>query len=257
MSWKEILIVAGAAALLVAADPAPVPQSFDYNVVAVKRKLICERPTGEERLEAGAVARSGDLLRTGWRSSAELEVAEFGSRFRLGSSTRVRLGHEHPAVLLEVQEGRVRALFAPLSEDAERLVITPSAVLAVRGTEYGVEVASNGTTTLTVFAGVVDVADRYRAGGTIQVGAGQSTRVQPGRPPEPPRPHSLDRGDWDAGRRPDTGTRPGAGGFDPGAPGSAGAPGSTGAPGGSPGQPGVPPGAGQPAGGGKKGRGGG
>ena len=251
MSWKEILIIAGAAALLVAADPAPVPQSFDYNVVAVKRKLICERPTGEERLEAGAVARSGDLLRTGWRSNAELEVPEFGSRFRLGSSTRVRLGHEQPAVLLEVQEGRVRALFAPLSEDTERLVITPSAVLAVRGTEYGVEVASNGTTTLTVFEGVVDVTDRYRAGGTIQVGAGQSTRVQPGRPPEPPRQHRLNPDDWDAGRRPDAGTRPGGGGFDPGAPGS------TGAPGGSPGQPGGSPGASQPAGGGKKGRGGG
>jgi len=251
MSWKQTLTVTAAAALLVAADPTPLPQSFDYSVVAVKRKLVCERPTGDVRLDAGAVVRSGDLLRTGWRSNAELEVAQRASRFRLGSSTRVRLAHEYPGVLLEVQEGRVRALFAPFSEDAERLVITPSAVLAVRGTEYGVEVAKSGTTTLVVFAGVVDVTDRYRAGETIQVGAGQSTRVQPGRPPEPPRQHRLNADDWDAGHRPDTGTRPGAGGFDPGAPGSMGAPG-----GGNSEQPGSA-GTRQPTGGGKKGRGGG
>ncbi len=250
MSWREALVVVGAAVLLVAADPAPRPQSFDYDVVAVKRKLFCERPTGDERLEAGAVARSGDVLRTGWWSNAQLEVAQRASRFHLGSSTRVRLGHQEPGVLLEVEQGRVRTVFAPMENETERLVITPSAVLAVRGTEYGVEVATNGTTTLAVFEGVVEVTDRYRAGETIHVSAGQSTRVQPGRPPETPRAHGLDRGDWDAGRRPDTGTRPGASAFDPGSPGS------MGAPGGSPGQP-ESVGSRQSTGGGKKGRGGG
>lgn len=229
MSWRELLGVAVSAALLIAAEPSPPPEVLDYTVSAVSRKLVRERPEGDERLVAGALARSGELLRTGWWSQAELEVAARGSRFRLGSSTRVRLAHEHPALLLEVQEGSVRALFEPLGEDAERLVLTPSAVLAVRGTDYGVEVARDGTTTLAVFEGVVEVADRFRAGEPIRVEAGQSTRVRPGRAAEPPRSHELRGEQWDRGRRPPDPDRGGGGspGLGPGE-----------APGGQPGQPG-------------------
>ncbi len=234
MSWRIPCAAAAAAALLVGADSAPSPESFDYAVTAVTRKLVSERPEGEVRLAAGDTAHSGDLLRTGWWSRAELEVTERASRFLLGASTRVRLAHEHPGVLLELQQGRLRALFSPLGEDVERMVLTPSAVLAVRGTEYGVEVSGDGTTTLAVFEGVVQVEDRYRAGEAIQVSAGQTTRVRPGRAPDPPREHGLSGEDWDGGRRPPDPDRGagggGASGFAPGQ-----------QPGAQPGQPGGAP----------------
>jgi|GEM_PF-870269 len=62
---------------------------------------------------------------------------------------------------------------------------TPSAVAVVRGTEFGVQVAPTGETAVTATQGEV-VAQA--AGVAVPVAAGQATTIQPGQPPEPPRP---------------------------------------------------------------------
>jgi len=249
---NRALVPALAVLALATAGAAPEPETLTYTVTSVKRTLVrVADDGGKTRLAAGATARSGEVLRTGWWSAAELEQGDRQALFRLASRTRVRLAHDEPGVLLEVERGRTRAVFAPLGKDAPaRLVTTPSAVLAVRGTEYGVEVAGDGTTTVAVFDGVVEVADRAGLAPPVEVTAGQSTRVRSGRAPEAPRAHGLDRADWDAGRGPDTGGRSGAG-FGPGEPGSTGSGGF----GGTADQPGSGRGR-QPSGGGK-GRGGG
>jgi len=71
-----------------------------------------------------------------------------GALFYVESKTTFRLAHGRPGVLLELERGRLRGVFEPAAEgdDRERLVTTPSAVLAVRGTEYGVEVEKNDDT---------------------------------------------------------------------------------------------------------------
>jgi hypothetical protein len=78
-------------------------------------------------------------------------------------------------------------------------VTTPSAVLAVRGTDYGVKVAKDGDTRIVVFAGVVEVADPDDTMPPVVVEAGEQTRVRPGRPVETPQPHRLTPHDWDRG----------------------------------------------------------
>lgn len=201
------------------------PALLRYEVTKVTRTLVLERAEGERALTPGDHAVSGDRLRTGSRSRAELTVPERAARFGIGAKTRFRLAHERPGVLLEIERGSVHGLFGPLpdGDDRERLVTTPSAVLAVRGTEYGVEVEKDGDTTVAVFEGTVEVRDAAGLGETVRIGAGQAVRVRHGRAAGMPEPHGLSSGDWDRGRRvrvaapggpgtpEDAGGRPGAG----------------------------------------------
>jgi hypothetical protein len=195
----------GSVALLAAAGGRPEDGTGGpvYEVAAVKGKLLREEPLPEEELGVGARPRAGSVLRTGRRSEAELVCEAAATRFLLRARTRVRLAQEAPGVLLELERGRLRGVFEPLGVDPppDRVVTTPSAVLAVRGTEYGLEVGRSGTTTLVVFEGTVELVDRERRGEPVHVGAGLSVRVRRGRPPEAPRPHRMTRTDWDRGVR--------------------------------------------------------
>ena len=202
MKWFTASIVL-TLATLAAFSASDTPTTLEYEVVNVTRQLLLDTGNGERALQAGEVAKSGDSLRTGSRSRAELEVAEHAARFVISSKTRFRLAHDRPGVLLEIERGSLRAIFGTLSEgdDRERLVTTPSAVLAVRGTEYGVEVKKDGDTSITVFEGTVEVWDVGGIGERVRVRAGQQAKVQKGKAPSTPKAHGLTAGDWDRGRR--------------------------------------------------------
>lgn len=72
---------------------------------------------------------------------------------------------------------RVKALLGPQSEYE---IKTPTAVAAVRGTEFGVEVASDGTTTFVCVDGTVQVNPNQ--GETVDVPAGSQLEVTPDEP---------------------------------------------------------------------------
>ena len=211
-----------AAAVSLGTLPAEVdrePETLAYDIVDVKGKLLLEAEPEARRLEIGDRAVSGDRLRTGWSSRAELEVASRASRFLLGPRTRCTLAHDRPGVLLHVERGRLRAVFDAFTGEEPRLVTTPSAVLAVRGTEYGLWVAKDGDTHLVVFAGVVEVTDPAGTTPPVRVEAGHETRIVTGRAPEAPTEHRITPQDWDRGR---TAPPPGIGdGFERSSPGSA------------------------------------
>ncbi len=202
MKWLTGFVVVSLAALTLA-SVTEAPLSIDYAVVSLKRKLLLETADGEQELQVGAVVRSGDSLRTGSRSRAELEVAEHAARFVVASKTRFRLAHDRPGVLLEIERGSLRAIFGALPEGdtRERLVTTPSAVLAVRGTDYGVEVEKDGDTSIAVFEGTVEVWEISGVGERTLIHAGQGSRVRRGKAPSSPKPHQLSSRDWDRGRR--------------------------------------------------------
>jgi len=185
-----------------AAPGAEEPETLSYDVVAVKRKLLVATEDGERSLAVGDRAHSGDALRTGSRSNADLAVPARGALFHVESKTTFRLAHGRPGVLLELERGRLRGVFEPAAEgdDRERLVTTPSAVLAVRGTDYGVEVEKDGDTSVVVFEGTVEVRDARGVGEAVNVHAGESTRIRRGRAAAAPQPHGLSSGDWDRGR---------------------------------------------------------
>ncbi len=182
------------------------PEVLDYEITAVKGKLLRETPQPETRLEVGDVEKSGALLRTGWRSAAKLQEATRGARFELGTRTRFRLAGDRAGVLLVLEKGRLRAIFDKVNaeDSAGRIVTTPSAVLTVRGTDYGVEVDGSGNTTVVVFEGEVEVFDLDRQGPPASITAGNSCSIRRGRAPGEVTPHSMSPRDWDRGRLPTT-----------------------------------------------------
>jgi hypothetical protein len=202
MKWPTASVVL-TLATLAAAAASEAPAVLEYDVIAVKRKLLLETTDGERALEVGDHAQSGDVLRTGSRSRAELVVAEYAARFVVSSKTSFRLAHDRPGVLLEIERGSLRAIFGKLpdGDTRERLITTPSAVLAVRGTDYGVEVQKDGDTSIAVFEGTVEVWDNADVGQKVFVQAGQSTRIRRGKVTSTPKPHGLSSHDWDKGRR--------------------------------------------------------
>ncbi len=201
------------AALLVASFPVaandnPGADQIDYEVAAVEGKLFLVIEPEERRLSAGDRAASGDRLRTGASSSTIIGVPTHTAVFRIDAKTSFVLAHDRPGVLLHIEKGRIRAIFGSYTGTDPRLVTTPSAVLAVRGTDYGVRVKKSGYTQVVVFEGIVEIRDPAGESPSIRVEAGQQSRIRPGRPAEAPTPHRLTPQNWDQGH---SATAPGMG----------------------------------------------
>jgi hypothetical protein len=222
---RAILIAILALAVPGAATDETETVEITYDVVAVQGKLLLEIEPEPKRLEEGDHAVSGDRLRTGSSSSSTIGVPTHTAVFRIEPKTSCTLAYDRPGVLLHIEKGRVRAMFGEYAGDDPRLVTTPSAVLAVRGTDYGVKVKKNGETRVVVFEGVVEMIDPTGVHPPTRIRAGEQTRVRSGRAAEAPSPHRLSPMDWDRGRMApgnsgygaDPGRVPGAGSFGSGA----------------------------------------
>jgi hypothetical protein len=197
---RAILIAILAASIPAVAIDDPGSDQITYEIVAVQGKLFLEVEPEAHRLTAGDQAVSGDRLRTGSSSSSTIGVPSHTTVFRIDAKTSCTLAHDRPGVLLHLEKGRLRAIFGNTTGTDPRLVTTPTAVLAVRGTDYGVRVKKNGNTHVVVFEGVVEITDPAGENPPIRVEAGQETRARVGRPVEAPSTHRLTRTDWDQGR---------------------------------------------------------
>ncbi len=85
--------------------------------------------------------------------------------------------------------GRIRALINKRTGGAVPFELgTPSAVIAVRGTQFDVEVNPRNVTEVDVVDGLVEVYGRNAAGGSVLLEPGFSTRVGMDSGPEQPEP---------------------------------------------------------------------
>jgi len=85
--------------------------------------------------------------------------------------------------------GRIRALINKRTGGAVPFELgTPSAVIAVRGTQFDVEVNARNVTEVDVVDGLVEVYGRNSGGGSILLEPGFSTRVGMDSDPEQPEP---------------------------------------------------------------------
>ena len=178
---KLILPLAAlAAGILAAIEPGTPVYRFDE----VKSKVL-RAPGGDEaaevRVAAGEVAAAGDLVRTGFWGKAVLSVPERKARFEISSNTRARLAAGTPAVLLTVERGRIKAFFEALTDGSAdaRTVAAPGALLAVRGTRYGLEVAKDGRSLLAVFEGTVEVRSMKAGAAPLLVRADEACTFGP------------------------------------------------------------------------------
>ena len=197
--------------------PPPVPATLTYRFEETKRSVL-RLPRGDKgkamKVAKGDSASPGDVVTTGWWAQAVIAVPERLSRFEVYANTQVKLASGEPGVLLVIEKGRIKAFFQSLVEGnrQERQVAVPGALLAVRGTRYGVEVDKNGKSTLVVFEGVVEVLPKVPHTESIRVKAGEWATFGPNTLPQiqPMSMRGFAEKTWNQGMRPDGTMGPGA-----------------------------------------------
>lgn len=172
--------------LMVSVLPLLGQEPVEYRFESVRSKVTVATPSAETRASAGSVAHGGDRVRTGWFGYALLGAPRFGARFEVFAGSDVRLASETPGVLLSLERGRLKAIFDKITGEEPRMVKTPGALLAVRGTRYGIEVGRDGTASLVVFEGTVEVRSPLqpdpllvRAGETCHFSASMRPKSRP------------------------------------------------------------------------------
>ncbi len=186
---------------------APVEYRFDE----VRRNVTLLHGQKELRAAKGQQAESGDKVETGWFSYALIGSDRHRARFEIFSTTSVTLASGTPGVILTLERGRIRAAFDKITGSEPRTVQTPGALLAVRGTQFDVEVDKDGQTTLDVFEGIVEVQSPLQPQ-PFMVRAGQESLFGPRRPPvvRPMPEHRRNNGpEGDRGRNNDNNNNPG------------------------------------------------
>jgi hypothetical protein len=154
-----------------------------YRFDQVNRTVTVSTAGAEARaVAAGTLANSGDRVHTGWFSSALLADTQHRATFELFARTDVVLSSNSPGVILTLQRGKLEAIFDKIIGTEPRIVQTPGALLAVRGTAYLVEVDAKGETTLDVYEGIVEVSSPLKPQPFL-VHAGESSDFGPRRPP--------------------------------------------------------------------------
>ena len=131
----------------------------------------------------------GTILDTG--SGKLLLRLNDGSDVIVRSHTRLQL--QQPTLAdpsyFQLLLGRIRALINKRTGGAAPFELgTPSAVIAVRGTEFDVEVNLRNVTEVDVVDGIVEVYGQNAVGGSVLLQPGYSTRVGIDSGPEQPEP---------------------------------------------------------------------
>jgi len=172
--------------------PGPSPAPFAGAIVSEwKGEVHVQLPgTNMSRPMRGQVLVAGTVLETGdGRLALVLRADE--SEILVQPHTRLVVREPAPGNwnAVEVLLGRVRAYIRKRTGGAPPFQMgTPSAVIAVRGTRFDVEVNGAGVSEVDVFDGLVEVASSTIPGSSVLVSPGFSTRVGMGTLPEPPVP---------------------------------------------------------------------
>ena len=152
------------------------------------------KPSRGEMLPEGSIISTND-------GGVLLTIRSDESKVLIRPRTRIIL-HQPSSTnwnTLEVLLGRIRAYIQKRTGGAPPFQLgTPSAVIAVRGTRFDIEVNGRGTTEVDVFDGLVEVAGAGIQGQAVLVGPGFSTRVAVGGAPETPVPTREIRPDVDS-----------------------------------------------------------
>jgi hypothetical protein len=155
---------------------------LQYRFDDVKRSVTvisAGKPTAATK---GSQAHGGDRVSTGWFSSALIASEAQQARFEIYSASEVTLAEDTPGVILSLERGRIRAIFDKITGSEPRIVKTPGALLAVRGTQFDIRVDRDGNTTVDVFEGLVEIRSPLRPE-PLFVKPGEEAKFGRNRPP--------------------------------------------------------------------------
>ncbi|MBE0502931.1 MAG: FecR domain-containing protein [Desulfuromonadales bacterium] len=129
------------------------------------------------------IAEPGTPIRTGADGYVTLQLSNRPGTVRVGPNSELTLP-EGPSPL-ELLLGKIKLEVVKLSKAENFQVRTPAAAMAVRGTAFRIAHPENGSTTVTVTEGSVEVS-RPDGEDSVLVAAGQQVTVAPGHSPAHP-----------------------------------------------------------------------
>ena len=163
--------------------PAPLTNPIDYRFDDVRRTVTLSNAASQNApATKGQRAQSGDKVHTGWFSYALIASEKHRAKFEIFSSSDVQLAGNEPGIILSLERGRLHAIFDKITGTEPRVVKTPGALLAVRGTQYLAEVNASGETVVDVYEGTVEVRSPLATAPTL-VHAGETSTFSRRRPP--------------------------------------------------------------------------
>ena len=195
-------------ALLLVALPlwAAPPPGVEGQLTEVKGNVSLVRgQAAPVPLRKNDTVQAGDEILTDRKSSATIRMPD-SSTVRIYPNSHVALRTETGPwkEFLHVLLGNVRVQIEKLSgRPNPKALTTPTAIIAVRGTIFGVAVEPTGDTRVGVGKGLVSVANQLHPGDEVMVKAGQSVWVRRDqRPTAPemmrePMPGLSGCGEWD------------------------------------------------------------
>src|SRR5215472_1064765 len=167
----------------------------EAKLISKENSVDSSRPPGEWRsATVGQELIVHDRLRTGEDSRA---AVEFGgvSVLRIDELTEEEILPPQVATAkptLNLKQGSV--YFFSREKSREIHVQTPAANAAIRGTEFVVNVAANGSAAFTVLDGAVEISNSQ---GSVSVQSGERADVQPGSTPaKAPVTNAMDSAQW-------------------------------------------------------------
>ena len=158
-------------------------EKIEYRFEQVRSNVVVVSPVQTFHAAAGTIAYGGDRVRTGWLGHTVVGVPQKAAHFEIFGSSEVILSPESAGVILSIHRGRLSAVFDAIAGNEPRAIRTPGALLAVRGTRYGVEVHRDQRAVLVVFEGAVEILSPLNAEPMI-VRAGQISEFGPRRAPQ-------------------------------------------------------------------------
>jgi len=165
------------------------PPSIEGQMAEVKGNVSLVRNQAPPvPLRKNDAVQAGDEILTDKESSATIRMPD-SSTVRIYPNSHVVLRTEAgiSKEFLHVLLGNVRVQIEKLSgRPNPKNLTTPTAIIAVRGTVFGVGVERNGDTRVGVGKGLVSVANQLHPGDEVMVKAGQSVWVRRDQRPTAP-----------------------------------------------------------------------
>jgi hypothetical protein len=177
----------------------PVVSPGGALVLDISGKVEVEDTNGGKiSLERNSLLSEGTMVDTSAGGKILLRLDD-GSEFLMGPHSRMLLKRESlpgGTTLIEFLLGKLKAVITKRYTGSPSFLLgTPSAIVAVRGTRFYVEVNSHGVTEVDVEQGLVQVAGRIHPERSVLLEPGFSTRVGADMTPEAPTPTDRVRPD--------------------------------------------------------------
>ncbi len=173
-------------ALPLAAQPIP---DGAARVISVTGQVSMVRNGDLWSMHTSDILPAGQEIVTGPDGHAEMELQD-GSRFEVFPDSRVvfHANRGNWRDVLDIFLGKVKVHIQRLGgRPNPARVHSPTALIAVRGTTFEVEVQSSDAPVVSVVEGLVEVSNRVRPGDSVLLHDGESVRVISTEPLSPPR----------------------------------------------------------------------